>query len=684
MEKSMKFKIGIGILIVIIVVAIGIFGVKKVIEKDLQKQEDVLKTYFFLVNEKKYEEMYDLITTQSKERINEEDFIKRNKNIYNGIDATNFEIEILDFSKADETKFVRYHQKFITAAGEISFSRTVRLQKENNEYKIDWSSSMIFPELEDDYKVRISTLESKRGSIKDRNGKALAYDGEIYNVGIVPGKLAENPEEDFKKIAELLDISVDSIEKALSASWVTDDVFVPLKKIQKVSNIQDPEIKNKLLEIPEVKLSLIKGRVYTLGEEAAHLIGYIQPINAEELKENEGKGYTSTSYIGKSGIELLYESTLRGIDGADIYIEDQNGKRIKDILRRNKKDGTDVTLTIDYDLQKDFYDQIQDDKGLFVAMNSETGELLALVSTPSYNSNDFVLGMSTEKWNNLNSDENKPLYNRFKQSYCPGSTFKPITAAIGLTENCIDKNTEFNYSGTSWQKNSSWGDYFVTTLTSYPESKNVENAIIRSDNIFFSQLALKIGKEKMTNNLDKLGFNEDLNLEISLKKSQYLNTKNELTEVKLANTGYGQGDVLVNPIHMASIYSAFVNNGNMIKPYLEYKNGEKNILKENVFSEQAVQIVKDAMQKVVESPNGTANDAKVQGLEIIGKTGTAELKKSKDDTESGTLGWFNCITLNNEEDNLVIVGMVENTQNNNSGGSHYVISKIKNVLTKHQ
>ena len=120
----------------------------------------------------------------------------------------------------------------------------------------------------------------------------------------------------------------------------------------------------------------------------------------------------------------------------------------------------------------------------------------------------------------------------------------------------------------------------------------------------------------------------------------------------------------------------------MIKPYLEYNNAEKEILKNAVFTEEAVEIIKNSLRDVIESSNGTANDAKISGMDIIGKTGTAELKKSKDDTESGTLGWFNCITLDRLNGNLLIVGMVENTQNNSSGGSHYVISKIKEVLIK--
>ncbi len=681
MEKNQKSKIGIIILcIIIIVIAIvgGIAWVKHNESVDRENQKQVVQTYFSYINEKKYEEMYELISETSKQNISKEDFVKRNKNIYNGIDATNVKIEIQELIEEEDKKKVNYTEKFVTAAGEVSFNNTLQLHKEEDGYKIEWKSNLIFPELEEDYKVRISTIESKRGSIKDRNGNILAYDGKISSVGIVPGKLGEKREANIAKISELLEVSVERIEKALSASYVKDDTFVPIKKISKTS-----ELKNQLLEIPGVMISNADGRVYNLGEEAAHLIGYIQTINAEELEKNEGKGYTSTSYIGKSGIELVYEDTLKGTDGSEIYIEDADGKKVTTILKRDKKDGNDVCLTIDYDLQKAFYDQMKHDKGFFVAMNPRTGELLAMVSTPSYDSNDFILGMTTEKWDRLNNDENKPLYNRFKQSYCPGSTFKPITAAIGLSENVIDEKTEFNYSGTSWQKDSSWGNYYVTTLTSYNEAKNVENALIRSDNIFFSQLALKIGKNTMVKYLDNLGFNEQLDFPVGLKKSQYLGETNEFTDVKLANTGYGQGDVLINPVHMAAIYSTFVNDGDMVKPYLEDQNGERMILKENVFSSQATEIVKNALFKVVESPNGTANDMKIPGLDIIGKTGTAELKKTKDDVESGTLGWFNCITLNRANQNLVIVGMVENTQDNSSGGSHYVISKIKEVLMKY-
>ena len=316
-------------------------------------------------------------------------------------------------------------------------------------------------------------------------------------------------------------------------------------------------------------------------------------------------------------------------------------------------------------------------------MEPKTGELLALVSTPAYDSNDFVLGITNEKWTELNNDTAKPLYNRFTQSYCPGSTFKPITAAIGLTTGKLTPETTFNYEGTSWQKDTTWGNDKITTLTEYSGPKNIQNALIHSDNIFFGQAAMQIGTQDFIEGLKKIGFDEEIpNFPLSLAKSQFSSTGTIENEKKLADSGYGQGNILVNPIHMASIYSSFANNGNMVQPYLLYKeNAQAEYLKEGVYSEEAVNEVKNALIQVVENPEGTANDMKVTGHTIAGKTGTAELKKSADDTESGTLGWFDCFTMNDSSGNdLLVVSMVENVQNNTDGGSHYLIRKIRTLF----
>lgn len=671
MEKK---KVLIGVIVLVIIVVAIIIGVVIIQNNEKDKVKDLVTEYFSLVNDKNYDELYSKVASMN---MSKDDFVTRNKNIYAGIDCANIEINIKNVEKADKGYNITYNEKFFTSAGEVEFENTANVVKENKELKLKWDSHIIFPQLNDNEKVRVSTIKAKRGSILDRNDIALAEDGNIASVGIVPGKLGENRDESISKISELTGVSTDYINELLNASYVKDDTFVAVKKI--VDSNQD--LKNELLTIPGVMINKEDGRVYSLGKEASHLIGYVQPISSEELKENEGKGYTTNSLIGKTGLELAYEDTLRGIDGTDIYIVDENENRVSTIAKQDKKDGKDVKLTIDSNLQKQVYDQMQNDKGLFVIMEPKTGELLALVSTPSYDSNDFVVGLTTDKWNELNNDENRPLFNRFTQKYCPGSTFKPITGAIGLTTGKINESEDLGYRGTSWQKDSSWGNYHITTLTDYFGPKNLLNAIMYSDNIYFAQTALKIGAESFASSLDKIGFNQSIDFPLTLSKSQYANdngTKIE-GETKLADSGYGQGSILVNPIHMASIYSAFANDGNMVKPRIEYdenKNGE--ILIENVFSKEASDIIESDLIQVVE--NGTATDMKIDGITIAGKTGTAELKTSQEDTESGTLGWFNCYTINRQGGDLLIVSMVENVQDNTDGGSHYLIKKIRNLL----
>ena len=460
--------------------------------------------------------------------------------------------------------------------------------------------------------------------------------------------------------------------------YVKDDTFVPVKKVAK----DNSDLKEKLLQISGIQINDVDGRVYTLGQEAAHLIGYVQSINAEELQKYQDKGYTSTSTIGKSGLELAYEDRLKSTDGIQIYIADEKGNLVTEIAKQEQKDGEDVKITINSDIQKKLYRQLKDDKGLFVVMEPKTGELLALVSTPSYDSNDFSLGMTNAKWEELNNDASKPLYNRFLQSYCPGSTFKPITGAIGLTTGAFTKDDTFNYNGTSWQKDSSWGDYKVTTLTAYNGQKNLLNGLIHSDNIYFAKAALKIGKNDMESSLTKLGFNDVLPFDIKMAKSQFSNTEKIEKEVQLADSGYGQGQILVNPLHMACMYSAFCNEGNMIKPYLTYKeDAMPDVWIKEAFTKDVAQTVLEDTKEVINNPHGTGYAAHRTDIILAGKTGTAEIKASKDDTTGTELGWFSVFTTDkNMERPIMIVSMVEDVKGR--GGSGYVVKKDSQVLEK--
>ena len=618
--------------------------------------------------------MYQMLSETSKQQISQEDFITRNKNIYEGIEMSDMEVQITGVEEEDsKTSKITYNSSMNTEAGKVEFSNIVRLTEDKEQgYTINWSSNLIFPQLNNTDKVRVKTVKSERGEIVDKNGVVLAGEGEISSVGIVPGKLnQESKDADIEKIASLLGTTSTSINNTLSASWVKDDSFVPIKEVSKDAT----ELKEQLLQISGIKINTDTARVYPLGEAAAHLVGYVQNITAEELEANKGKGYTSTSIIGKAGLEKQYEDRLKGTDGLDIYIEDENGERKAEIAKIDVQNGETIKLTIDSTIQTKLYNEIKDNQGFFVVMEPQTGALLALVSTPSYNPNDFVLGMSTEKWNSIKDNQANPMLARYLQTYCPGSTFKPVTGAVGLTSGSLSANDTFSYSGLSWKKDG-WGEYDITTLTAYSGPKNLRNALIYSDNIYFAQAAIKIGATNFKSGLDKIKFGESIDFPLSLSKSQYSNDGNIRDEKMLADSGYGQGEILVNPIHMASIYSAFANNGNMVKPYLEVKEDNSvEYLVEGAFTQEAANTIKDDLIQVVEQ--GTATDMKVPGRTIAGKTGTAELKGSKD-AEADVLGWFDCFTADNNGNQLLVISMVENARD--LGGSHYLISKIKSAL----
>ena len=671
----MNKKIVIGIVVTIIVIVFAVAGgvIAYRMTRDTSKPEDVLIKYVGYVNEQNYEEMYKLLTNDSKEQISKEDFITRNKNIYEGIDMTDMKIEITNVTEENsKTYVISYNQSMNSEAGKIEFENTANVIKDKElGYQLNWKSSLIFPNLSSTDKVRIKTISAERGSIVDKNGNMLAGLGTVSSVGIVPGKLGENKDENIEKIANLLGTTADSINKTLSASWVKDDTFVPLKKIQ----VDSIELKEQLLQIPGIKITSTKSRVYPLGEASAHLVGYVQNITADELKENRGKGYTSTSVIGKAGLEKKYEKRLKGKDGVEIYIEDSDGKRKKDIAKIDVQNGETIKLTIDSTMQSKLYNELKNDAGFFVVMHPNTGALLALVSTPSYDPNDFTLGLSTEKWNAIKDNENKPMLTRYLQSYCPGSTFKAVTGAVGLTTGKLSTSDTFSYSGLSWKKDG-WGQYDITTLTAYSGPKNLENAMIHSDNIYFAQAALQIGAKSFTSGLKQIKFGENIDFTLGNIKSQYTNNGEISNEKVLADSGYGQGEILVNPIHMASIYSAFANDGNMIKPYLE-EGTETSYLVEGAFTKEAANTIKEDLIQVVENQEGTAKDMRVQGRTIAGKTGTAELKGSKD-AEADVLGWFDCFTSDNDSNQLLVISMVENGRS--LGGSHYLINKIKTNL----
>ena len=630
-----------------------------------------LKEYFEKLSDQEYEAMYDYVITDTSK----EDFVTRIKNIYEGIEAENITTTVLTNIKNEDNSNiinVTYNNSMDTIAGNMSFMNTVKLQKQDDGYKILWDSSVIFPDLKDEYKVRVTTLDSTRGAIYDRNDIAIAKDGEANSVGLVPGKM--DGTTNLTRLAELLNITEDTIKNALSASYVKEDTFVPLRKISK----DEQDLKNQLLQIKGVLITDINARIYPYKEATSILTGYVQ--------DDEGK----------TGMEYAYNDRLKGEDGAEIYITDVNENKIKTLATKEVKNGDNIKTTIDVNIQQKLYNEFKNDEGASVAMNYNNGEILALVSTPSYDANDMTLGVTDTEWNNLQNDEKKPMFNRYLATYVPGSSLKPVVGAIGLKYSSFTQDDDFEASGTRWQNNSSWGELYITTLETYSGPANLRNALIYSDNIYFAKAALKIGRTNLQQGLDDFGFNEKISFVQDISQSTYGSMD---SEAAIANSGYGQDQMLVNPIHMAMIYSSFANGGNMVMPVLERaeNNNSTNIIngtntsnnlrgssnslsnntsaqyyKENVISSEIANIIKQDLIAVVEE--GTGKAAKVDGKIIAGKTGTAEIKADQKDEEGTEIGWFNAFN----EDGLLVVSMCENVKD--KGGSHYLLPKVKTVF----
>ncbi|MCR5609914.1 MAG: hypothetical protein K6G26_12720 [Lachnospiraceae bacterium] len=405
-------------------------------------------------------------------------------------------------------------------------------------------------------------------------------------------------------------------------------------------------------------------RTYPVANAAAHVVGYVHRATADDIAENGS--YTAKSFKGKKGLEYAYEDRLRGQAGQKISIVDANGDDKVVLAEVKATDGEDIKTTLDANIQQVIYNQIKDENACSVAINPYTGEILAMLSTPAYDNNGIFSGTAAD------------TYNRFARRFCPGSTFKPLTAAIGLDCGAFTADEDFGPSEKKWQKDSSWGNLYITTLHAC-QTATLINGITLSDNVYFAKCALKIGGKNLMAGLDKAGFNEKAPIVMNFDASQYSNGKSFGSEGMLANTGYGQGELLVNPLHMACVYSAFLNSGNMIMPCFEYS--ETSYWKENVFKADSAETVKNCLINVVESPEGTGYSCKRSDLTIGGKTGTAEIKQSQTDKNGTELGWFIAFTPDVDKDKAVlIVTMIEDVKDR--GGSAYVVGKTKTILNQ--
>ena len=637
-----------------------------------EKPEQAFDTYVKAWNEQKFADMYEQLSENAKKSISKTDFIEKYEKIYGGIKVENLKVEAGEVKEKDKES-IPFKVSMDTVAGNISFSHEAKLVKEQDgdkeAWKVDWTPEFIFPDMTKDSKIRMQTFWPKRGELYDRNGLGLATNGKASEIGIIPGKLGDAAPQTKETVAKLLHMSVEEIDQKLAAKWVKPDYFVP------IGILPEGAMQNDYMNLEGVSTRSVNVRTYPLGEAAAHLTGYMGKVNAEDLKTLQKKGYQADDPVGKAGLEQIFEDKLRGEKGGRVFMEDAQGKEIKDLARKEAKDGESVTLTIDAKVQEKIYNEMKGEAGASAAIDPQTGETLALVSSPAYDPNVRVRGASKAQLEAWNNDPKKPMMNRFTQAVAPGSVFKPITGAIGLETKVIDPKEELNIEGVKWTKDSSWGNYYVTRVKD-ASPIDFDKAMKYSDNIYFAQKAIEIGTDRFLSEAKKFGFDEKLPIEYSFPVSK-IATDGIKNDIQLADTGYGQGQVVMTPLHVALTYAPIVNEGNIPSPHLIKTEKQLKPWKENVISKENQEVIKNALIKVVNDSDGTGKIAQIDGMTLAGKTGTAELKESKE-AEGKELGWFAAFDAN--APNMIVTMMVEDVKGR--GGSNIPAEKVKHVFQK--
>lgn len=641
--------------LLLLLVVGGFFGYRYYDKQQRQNQaEKVVHSFIENLSKNKFDKLPSLILSDSAERngYTNDQVAEKYQTIFSGIDAANIKgskITLSDDVKNADYQFT-YQLSLTTSLGEIkdlNYSGTIKFEKEQP--KIDWAPNLIFPDMAGQDKVSISVDEAVRGEIVDRNKTPLAANGTLYQLGVIPGQLGdgEDKESRIKAIAKQFDLTEKAIQQALDQSWVQDDYFVPLKIVEPTADLPTG-----------ASIQETAGRTYPLGEAAAQLIGYVGDITAEDVEKDDT--LASNGKIGRSGLEAAFDKELRGKNGGKIAITDEKGTERKALIETKKTDGKTIQLTIDAKAQKIAFDSLKDQAGSTVVTEPTTGDLLVLASSPSFDPNKMTNGISQEDYDAYHNNKDLPFISRFATGYAPGSTFKTITAAIGLDNGTINPETVLSINGLKWQKDSSWGDYFVTRVSDVA-SVNLRNALVYSDNIYMAQQTLAMGEDKFRAGLEKFIFGEELDLPIAMNPAQISNDKSFNSEILLADTGYGQGELLINPIQQAAMYSVFSNQGSLVYPRLVM--GAETKTKKELISPETISLINEDLKAVVTDENGTAHSLAALGLPLAAKTGTAEIKEKQD--EKGQENSF-LFAFDAQNQKYLMVSMLEDRQENSS------------------
>ncbi|MBQ8482263.1 MAG: penicillin-binding protein 2 [Alphaproteobacteria bacterium] len=486
--------------------------------------------------------------------------------------------------------------------------------------------------LSDENRISTRFLLPPRGTIYDRNGEIIAKNEQNFQALLIAEQAPDVDAtlETFKKIIPLSEDEEQRIRKDIKAKRR----FIPIKLKDNLEWQNVSEILLHAPDLPGVEINEGLSRYYPFGDLYAHVLGYVGPIG-EQDKNNQKDNplYMVPGFkIGKSGLEKFYDYKLQGKSGTIKLEVNAYGRVMKEIERQAGDEGESITLTVDTSLQKAAAEAFGNNSGAAVVLDVKSGEILAMVSVPSFNPNLFTNGISYKHWNELLNNERNPLIDKaVSGQYSPGSTFKIVVALAALEAGIINANTRYYCNGAMKVGTSR----FHCWKHAGHGSLNVVEALKYSCDIFFYETALRLGIDKIHNMAVKLGMGQILNVGLDNEKSGLIPSKawkkarygTLWTQGDSANSGIGQGYVLVTPLQLVTMLARVVNGGYDIKPTFVRQKNKK--IKRLDIATRNIELVKQGMFEVVNGVGGTAGKAKfnLDGARMGGKTGTTQVRR---------------------------------------------------------
>lgn len=486
------------------------------------------------------------------------------------------------------------------------------LRRDNffDDWKIEWRDNLPLPRHGLAANYSRMRMEPERGDIVDSTGQVLAGKGSLVTVGVQPDRITD-PERLLDALQTELDLTPEYVVSQYEAPGVQGHWFVPLISLSEAEYSRVDPI---LRPIPGVFFRRVDARAYPQGTKTGQITGYLGEVTGEMLRAYPEREYLSGELVGRAGLENSRDDLLRGRPGYRLYVE---AKGEEPLLLREKevREGANLELTIDSSLQALAYQILAEREGAFVVLNAETGGILTLASTPGYDPNEFVGGISATRWQELSTDPAKPMFNRALQGlYPPGSVFKVVTVAAAIDQELYEPTSTFVDEGQLTVQGNIIRNYQGQVFGEH----TVHEALVDSINTTVAQIGLELGAAKLEEYFTRFKLDEAYHLGLPMSAGQ-VGTPSR-SRVALAWSAIGQDQVLLTPLHMAQIFSVFANGGYLAPIHLI--KAENLPQAQLVLQPETVAVVNEMLEDVV--LEGTGTRARVGGLTIYGKTGTAE------------------------------------------------------------